>query len=83
MVIIRGIKLHVVIGQLNAGNEQVVLLIGCVRAQNESVHRVVFISWPANTQDVTCTITVLSRPNIKIDVFGLGATAEGHVWQDR
>lgn len=37
-VVVRGVELSVVIGQLNAGDDQVVLLVGSVRAQNQTVH---------------------------------------------
>jgi len=41
VVIVRSIELRILAGQLDAGNEEVVLLVGCVCAQDEAVHRVV------------------------------------------
>lgn len=41
VVIVRSIELGIFTGQLDASDKQVVLLVGCVSAQDEAVHRVV------------------------------------------
>lgn len=43
----RGIELGIIIGQLNTGNDQVVLLIGGVGAKDQPVDTVIFPLRPA------------------------------------
>lgn len=45
-VIMRGIKLGIIIGKLDAGNDKVILLIRCVSTQHQPVHAVILSLWP-------------------------------------
>lgn len=55
-VVMWGVKLGIIVRQLNAGNDQVVLLIGGVGAEDQPVDTVVFPLGPAGhtTQQTHC-----------------------------
>ena len=46
MVILGGIKLDVIIGELDTRNQEMVLLIWCMSTKDEPVYGVVFVGWP-------------------------------------
>lgn len=49
-VVMWGVKLGVIIGQLDTGNDQVILLVRCVSSQHQPVHTVVLPLWPGKKE---------------------------------
>lgn len=50
IVVMRRVELRVLVGQLDAGDQQMVLFVGGVRTQNQAVYRVVFTLWSCNVR---------------------------------
>lgn len=73
-VVVWGVKLGIIIGQLHASNNQVILLIRSVSAQNEPVYAVILPLGPGREKKkkkvfnalmpISCMFEIYYRPNV-------------------